>query len=633
MTTTPRIIHGRLAGFVLLLFACVSPAWTGNTKVEICHIPKKNPSAAHTIVVSENALRAHLKHGDTEGACEPEGLDYIVDEQSMVTVPIDSDGGEISIEDFIGTSYHLVVPPDAVTEVMEITITNILSVGNAPPGFTPKAAVLLGPSGSTFPFAPILTIELPATARTGFPAIGFVTNDEGTDLSLVPLMGTSAEAAALTDTTVFFSIPHFSGAGIAEVDDPNALPEVPVGANAETRANHAIARRMAEVQGLNDDPVIAAALGDWSNNEIDGWITRALELAQNPDPTNLEPLRTMIAEISRWLQAAQFYLQLEIGPLDIIEFRILIDAYLDANVARCDQNTRDAQAAFQQIKQLRQELGFESLGDDAFTFQCKFEIQFNPDMQVLEPGETGEINYGVQLQDGTPFNEPLANLVGLIGNTVSDGALFPDAQIDQLWGKITAVLLGSFDAQPDLNRSMRVRALNGPTDTAEGLVDVAFLKDLPELSGLYNVAVSGTQSICEDPDDEGLGGGQQPIFLLQSVESADTENATLQLRGNGGVFTDFSLRIVLGDLFSDTVPTIVFVTGTADYLFEEQEIDDDGNVVTFTSVGSGSLLGGGQLVPTDVAGTRFVDATFDLEFIGSDNFCNLVTGSVDLTPN
>ena len=38
-------------------------------KEVICHIPPGNPSNAHTIVVSENALPAHMAHGDTEGPC------------------------------------------------------------------------------------------------------------------------------------------------------------------------------------------------------------------------------------------------------------------------------------------------------------------------------------------------------------------------------------------------------------------------------------------------------------------------------------------------------------------------------------------------------------------------------------
>jgi hypothetical protein len=42
----------------------------GNDKVKICHIPPGNPDNAHTIRVSENAVDAHLDHGDYKGECK-----------------------------------------------------------------------------------------------------------------------------------------------------------------------------------------------------------------------------------------------------------------------------------------------------------------------------------------------------------------------------------------------------------------------------------------------------------------------------------------------------------------------------------------------------------------------------------
>ncbi|NTX50552.1 hypothetical protein [Myxococcus sp. CA039A] len=41
-------------------------------KIDICHIPPGNPDNAHTISVGAPALTAHLKHGDTLGACDSE---------------------------------------------------------------------------------------------------------------------------------------------------------------------------------------------------------------------------------------------------------------------------------------------------------------------------------------------------------------------------------------------------------------------------------------------------------------------------------------------------------------------------------------------------------------------------------
>ena len=42
----------------------------GTPKVVVCHIPPGNPANAHTITVGAPAVRAHLAHGDTLGACK-----------------------------------------------------------------------------------------------------------------------------------------------------------------------------------------------------------------------------------------------------------------------------------------------------------------------------------------------------------------------------------------------------------------------------------------------------------------------------------------------------------------------------------------------------------------------------------
>jgi hypothetical protein len=41
----------------------------GVPKVAVCHIPPGNPANMHTIIVGEPAVKAHLAHGDTLGAC------------------------------------------------------------------------------------------------------------------------------------------------------------------------------------------------------------------------------------------------------------------------------------------------------------------------------------------------------------------------------------------------------------------------------------------------------------------------------------------------------------------------------------------------------------------------------------
>jgi hypothetical protein len=41
-----------------------------NEKVTVCHIPPGNASNRHSLVIARSALKAHLAHGDKEGACD-----------------------------------------------------------------------------------------------------------------------------------------------------------------------------------------------------------------------------------------------------------------------------------------------------------------------------------------------------------------------------------------------------------------------------------------------------------------------------------------------------------------------------------------------------------------------------------
>lgn len=94
----------------------------GNNKVTICHVPPGNPSNAHTISVSENALDAHLGHGDYEGPCEEveEDDDAFVD-LSGVVANYDAVTRSVLLED--GTLVILYVEPDfQLTPGMQILV-------------------------------------------------------------------------------------------------------------------------------------------------------------------------------------------------------------------------------------------------------------------------------------------------------------------------------------------------------------------------------------------------------------------------------------------------------------------------------------------------------------------------------
>ncbi len=61
-----------LFGLALIAFVFISSSETdnkSNEKVVVCHIPPGNPENAHEIVISSNAVPAHLAHGDKLEPC------------------------------------------------------------------------------------------------------------------------------------------------------------------------------------------------------------------------------------------------------------------------------------------------------------------------------------------------------------------------------------------------------------------------------------------------------------------------------------------------------------------------------------------------------------------------------------
>lgn len=63
----------RKAAAPALITLCVAlsmgASWYQSGKIVICHVPPGNPNNRHTIEVSQNALQAHLDHGDYIGSC------------------------------------------------------------------------------------------------------------------------------------------------------------------------------------------------------------------------------------------------------------------------------------------------------------------------------------------------------------------------------------------------------------------------------------------------------------------------------------------------------------------------------------------------------------------------------------
>ena len=55
-----------------MLAAFGAPAvFAGAVKVDVCHVPPGDPDNFHTITISQNALEAHLAHGDMKARAMP----------------------------------------------------------------------------------------------------------------------------------------------------------------------------------------------------------------------------------------------------------------------------------------------------------------------------------------------------------------------------------------------------------------------------------------------------------------------------------------------------------------------------------------------------------------------------------
>lgn len=137
MTKTTRIgcimaIAALLLGWLIVTMNTASPQGKSGDqyKVVICHVPPGNPDNAHTIEVSENAVDAHLAHGDYLGACQPTGGTTVDEPETTVPVSEPTTPGT--------TVQPPATPPDETTGPEETT-----------PGTTVEVPPSTPPTGGT----------------------------------------------------------------------------------------------------------------------------------------------------------------------------------------------------------------------------------------------------------------------------------------------------------------------------------------------------------------------------------------------------------------------------------------------------------------------------------------------------
>jgi hypothetical protein len=71
MTIDPRhpLQKTRTMCAAFLVFAAALPRVAAAANTTVCHRPPGNAQNAHELIVSENAIAAHIGHGDILGAC------------------------------------------------------------------------------------------------------------------------------------------------------------------------------------------------------------------------------------------------------------------------------------------------------------------------------------------------------------------------------------------------------------------------------------------------------------------------------------------------------------------------------------------------------------------------------------
>lgn len=84
---------------LLLVFAGFSTSANGmdilrcpskNNKVVVCHIPPGNPDNMRILAISENAIQAHIGHGDRSGICEDTSYQEMKDLCGICDADVDS---------------------------------------------------------------------------------------------------------------------------------------------------------------------------------------------------------------------------------------------------------------------------------------------------------------------------------------------------------------------------------------------------------------------------------------------------------------------------------------------------------------------------------------------------------------
>ncbi len=176
-------------------------------------------------------------------------------------------GDTLSATGADGVHYTLVVPPGALAEPVEISMTPVASIADFPVASGPSAGVLLEPAGLRFTMPAELVVVAPGPLAPA--SVGF---SQGADaFRLVP--------ALVHGDTARIAIAHFSSAGTAEptAEEVSALGEG-TSSSPEDRARQEVTEELhrASTEGTQpDQDAIEESLKQW----FDEGVLPALEAA------------------------------------------------------------------------------------------------------------------------------------------------------------------------------------------------------------------------------------------------------------------------------------------------------------------------------------------------------------------
>ncbi len=180
-----------------------------------------------------------------------------LDAAQAVTARIGSGGGRLRTTDSHGRAYVLDIPPLALRDSVDITLTPVASY-EMPSGANLVAAAQFAPEGLRLAVPGRLAIVVPGGAPT---ARGFGYSGQGDSLHL-DLLGRHGD-------TLFIPVRHFSGSGGATVTDVDLLtPSLPSDAAVHAYIEVATLSEQGAAAGSYDAHAIADAMIAWATDVV-----------------------------------------------------------------------------------------------------------------------------------------------------------------------------------------------------------------------------------------------------------------------------------------------------------------------------------------------------------------------------